>query len=218
VAGLRRNAVLLLAALAMLPGCAALFPKPIGTEARLAALPRQVPGLAHPVTIRWNRHLVPWIEAETDTDLAYALGIVHGHLRGAQIEIMRLVARGRLAEIAGPIATDIDHALRILDFARAGPEVERDWPPETHAFVTAYLAGLNHVVMHGPRPPEAGLLGLRREPITALDMLAIGRVAGTDINWLLLFGLLAERGTPEYVEHWHRLREAGIGVVRWAPS
>ena len=110
MAGLRRNAVLLLTALALLPGCAALFPRPVGTEARLATLPRQAPGLAQPVTIRWNRHLVPWIEAESDTDLAYALGLVHGHLRGAQIEIMRLVARGRLAEIAGPIATDIDHA------------------------------------------------------------------------------------------------------------
>jgi penicillin amidase len=209
---IKRNAALLLALLAMLPGCAALAPRAVGTDQRLAALPRQVEGLANPVTIRWNQHLVPWIEAESDTDLAYALGIVHGHLRGAQIEIMRKIARGRLAEIAGPLATDIDHALRILDFGKSGPAVEAAWPPETRAFVTAFLAGLNQVVMHGPRPPEAGLLGLAREPITAQDMLAVGRVAGTDINWLVLFSLLAERGTPAYEERWRRLREAGAGV------
>ncbi len=209
---LKRNATLLLALLAMLPGCAALFPGQVGTDQRLAALPRQVPGLGRPVTIRWNQYLVPWIEAESDTDLAYALGIVHGHLRGAQIEIMRKIARGRLAEMAGPVATDIDHALRILDFGRSGPAVEAAWPAETRAFVTAFLAGLNQVVMHGPRPPEAALLGLEREPISAQDMLAVGRVAGTDINWVVLFGLLAERGTPGYAARWQRLREAGAGV------
>ena len=209
---LKRHAAVLLALLALLPGCAALFPAAVGSDARLAALPRQLPGLARPVIIRWNQHLVPWIEAETDTDLAYALGIVHGHLRGTQIEIMRKIARGRLAEIAGPLVTNIDHALRILDFSRAGPAVEAAWPAETRAFVTAFLAGLNQVIMHGPRPPEARLLGLAREPITAQDMLAVSRVAGTDINWLLLFGLVAERGTPGYEQRWRRLREAGTGV------
>ncbi len=209
---IKRNAALLLALLALLPGCAALAPAAVGTDQRLAALPRQVAGLSRPVTIRWNQHLVPWIQADSDTDLAYALGIVHGHLRGAQIEIMRRIARGRLAEMAGPVATDIDHALRILDFGKAGPAVEAAWPPETRAFVTAFLAGLNQVILHGPRPPEAGLLGLEREAVTAQDMLAVGRVAGTDINWLVLFNLLAERGTPGYEERWRRLREAGAGV------
>ena len=198
--------------LAMLPGCAALFPKAVSVEERLAALPRQLPGLQRPVTIRWNQNLVPWIEAETDQDLAYALGVVHGHLRGAQIQIMRAIARGRLAELAGPIATDIDHALRILDFAKSGPAVEAAWPEETRGFATAFLAGLNEVILHGPRPPESGLLGLSREPITVQDMLAVSRVAGTDINWMLLFGLLGERGQPGYTERWQRLRQAGAGT------
>lgn len=212
MAGLRRNAVLLLAALALLPGCAALFPREVSVEERLAALPRTLPGLARPVTIRWNRHLVPWIEAETDADLAYALGVVHGHLRGAQIQIMRMVARGRLAEMGGPIATDIDHALRILDFGKVAPQVVAEWPAETRDFVTAFLAGLNQVLLHGPRVPEATLLGLGREPVTAEDLVAIGRVAGTDINWLSLFALLPQRGTAEYAQRWHRLREAGAGT------
>ena len=83
MAGLRRKAVVLLTVLAMLPGCAALFPRAVSVEQRLAALPRQLPGLQQPVSIRWNQHMVPWIEAATDQDLAYALGVVHGHLRGA---------------------------------------------------------------------------------------------------------------------------------------
>lgn len=211
--GMRRNAALLLALLAMLPGCGALFPRATTVDQRLAALPRPGPQLARPVTIRWNDHLVPWIEAENDTDLAYALGMVHGHLRGAQVMIMRMIARGRLAEMAGPLATDYDHALRILDFGKAAPEVVRNWPPETRAFVEHFLAGLNRSLLAGPRPPEAGLLGLDREPITAEDLVAIGRLAGTDINWLILFAVLQERGTPGFAARWQRLRESGAGTA-----
>ncbi|MBL6454690.1 penicillin acylase family protein [Belnapia sp. T6] len=210
--GRRPGAAMLLALLALLPGCAALAPKPTGIEQRLATLPRQGLALQGPVTIRWNRHLVPWIEARSDHDLAYALGLVHGHLRGGQVALLRMVARGRLSEMAGPLARDYDHALRILDFARAAPEIERRWPPETRAFMEAFLAGLNHSVATGPRPPEFGLLGLRPEPFTLTDLLAIGRLAGTDVNWLSYFSLLAERGKPGFAAAWRRTLEAGANI------
>ena len=209
----RRRLALLLAVAAMLPGCTALFPRETEVERRLADLPRQGLRLRRPVTIRWNDHLVPWIEAESDTDLATALGLVHGHLRGAQIMLLRLVSRGRLSEVAGPLALEVDHALRILDYGRTAPAVEAAWPPETRAFVDAFLAGLNHAVLHGRRPPEAGLLGLSREPFTAADLLAIGRLAGTDINWFTYFSLLRERGSPDYAERWRRTLEAGAGLA-----
>ena len=210
----RRPRALLLAALAaVLPGCAALAPREVDTEGRLAALPRTGLALQRPVTVRWNDHLVPWIEAETDTDLAFALGLVHGHLRGAQIALLRMVARGRLSEMAGPFTRDIDHALRVLDFGRAAPAIEAGWPPETREFVHAFLAGLNHAALRGRRPPEFGLLGLRPEPYTVGDMLAIGRLAGTDINWLAYFSLLAERGKPGFARLWQRTLEAGAGLA-----
>lgn len=209
----RRGRAVLLAVLALLPGCAALAPRDVGVDGRLAALPRTGLPLRRPVTVRWNDHLVPWIEADTDADLAFALGLVHGHLRGGQIALLRMVARGRLSEIAGPFARDIDHALRILDFGRAGPAVEAGWPPETRAFVGAFLAGLNHAAVHCPRPPEFGLLGLPAEPYTVADLLAIGRLAGTDISWLAYFSLLAERGQPGFARLWRRTVEAGAGLA-----
>ncbi|WP_374448893.1 penicillin acylase family protein [Stella sp.] len=195
-------------------GCTALAPPETTVAARLAALPARGLALERPVAIRWNDHLVPWIEAETDGDLAFALGLVHGHLRGAQIQLLRLVARGRLSEVAGPFTTDIDHSLRILDFGRAAPEVVRRWPEETRTFVARFVDGLNHSVRHGPRPPEAGLLGLDREPFTAEDLVAIGRLAGTDINWLAYFSLLAERGRPDFARLWQRTLQAGAGQSR----
>ncbi|WP_149537969.1 penicillin acylase family protein [Siccirubricoccus phaeus] len=216
--GWARQAALLLAVAALLPGCAALFPRSVPVEDRLATLPLQGLPLSAPVTIRWNDYLIPWVEAATDTDLAMALGLVHGHLRGAQVDLLRHVARGRLAEIAGPLATDIDHALRILDFGRAAPQIIAAWPPETRDFIDAFLLGLNRAVARSPRPPEAGLLGLRREPLTREDLLAIGRLAGTDINWLGYFSLLAERGTPGFARAWQRLRLAGVGLPPTNPE
>ncbi|MCK8783880.1 penicillin acylase family protein, partial [Roseomonas sp. NAR14] len=206
---LGRQGALLLALSALLPGCAALAPRPVTVAQRIAALPAEGLPLDAPVTLRWNDHLVPWIEAGTDRDLAFALGLVHYHLRGTQIAVMRAVARGRLAEIAGPLATDIDHALRILDFGHAAPEVERRFPPETRAFVERFVAGLNWAQAHTRRPPESGLLGLPREPYTVADMLAVGRLAGSDVDWFSYFTLLPGRGGPGYAQRFRRMREAG---------
>ncbi|MBY0335092.1 MAG: penicillin acylase family protein [Acetobacteraceae bacterium] len=208
-----RPLALVLAILALLPGCAALAPRPVAVERRLATLPAERLPLLAPVTIRWNAHLVPWIEAEDDGDLAFALGLVHGHLRGAQVALLRQVARGRLAEIAGPLATDIDHALRVLGFGRAAPAIIAAWPPETRAFMERFRDGLNHALLNGPRPPEFGLLGLRREAVTLEDLLAIGRLAGTDVNWLSWFSLLPQRGRPEFPALWARVLQAGQGQV-----
>jgi penicillin amidase len=208
----RRSIALMLVALgAILSGCGAIAPRETAVERRLVMLGTEGHALERPVTIRWNDHLVHWIEAETDGDLAYALSLVRGHRRVGQILTLRNIARGRIAEMVGPLATDLDHALRILDFGRPAPAIQAAWPAETRAFVTRFLAGLNHVILTGPRPPEAGLLGLRREPLTAADMIAMGWLAGSDINWFALLGLVARRGEPGYADRWARLREAGAG-------
>jgi len=201
--------LLLLLLLIPVAGCAALSPRPVTVERRIAALPTAGAPVERPVTIRWNDHMVPWVEAETDRDLFAALGMVKGHLRGAQLALLRLAARGRLAEAAGPFATEIDHALRILDFGRAAPAIRAAWPEETRRLMAAYVAGLNHAVMNGPAPPEFALLGLTREPFTEDDLLAIGRLAGTDVNWLGYFALLPERGSPGFARLWQRTVAAG---------
>src|SRR5207237_9222778 len=81
---------------------------------RLAALPRAGPPLAASVEIRWNEHLVPFIAAESDRDLAVALGLVHAHLLLAQMEMMRRIALGRLSEVLGSVAIPLVRALSLL--------------------------------------------------------------------------------------------------------
>ncbi|MCW5774598.1 MAG: penicillin acylase family protein, partial [Rhodospirillaceae bacterium] len=188
------------------------LPESTPLDARLKSFPTEGLPLSAAVTIRWNEHHVPFVEAQSDEDLAFALGLVHAHLRLAQMTILRRIVEGRLAESAGPIAADIDHALRTLDFGRGAAQFEAEMPAETRAFVTAFVRGINHYqagLAERDLPHEFAVLALKREPWTVRHVLAIGRLAGTDINWLGYFSLLKLRARPDWPELYRRLLAAG---------
>lgn len=208
---LRRLSIAALAAL--LPACGALHPKPLSREERLAAFPQAPMPLAAPVEIRWNEWQVPFIQAQTDRDLAFTLGVVHAHLRGGQMQILKRIAQGRLSESVGPVANDIDHALRILDFGHASEAIQASWSPTTEAWVSAYVDGLNwHLRTTGGKAPEFGLLGIEPEPWDADALLTFGRLAGTDVNWLRWFDLLKQRQQDDWPEVWQRALIAGGAI------
>ena len=77
----RASAMTLLLSLA-LSGCALLTPLPETQtlQQRLAAMPTEDLPLRDAVTIYWDDHQIPFIQAEHDEDAAFALGMVHAHL------------------------------------------------------------------------------------------------------------------------------------------
>ena len=85
-----------------LPGLAALFTMRRSLESRQAAFPRKGLPCDAPVRIRWNQYQVPYIQARSDHDLAFVLGLVHAHLREGQLAMLKYAALGRLAEISAP--------------------------------------------------------------------------------------------------------------------
>ena len=95
------------------------LPRPISLSERLATFPKHDLPLEAQATIHWNEHQVTFVEAQTDLDLAFILGLTHAHLRLAQMEMFRRICQGRLSELVGPIAIEIDHVLRLLSFGRA---------------------------------------------------------------------------------------------------
>lgn len=184
--------------------------QPLSRAERLAVFPTEGLPLERPATIRWNEHMVPFIEAETDRDAGFCLGLVHAHLREAQMEFVKMLAQGRLAEFLGPLAIEVDRALRIVDLGRAAPEIERQMPDETKAWTQAYVDGLNHYWARVPkRAPEFKLLSRGHEPWTVRDVLTVGRLIGADFYWLTYFALLKERGKAGFLDLWRRVREAG---------
>lgn len=205
-----------------LAGCAFVkpLPKPTGVEQRLAMLPTDDLPLKQPVTIRWDDHQIPFIEAETDDDAAFALGLVHAHLRLGQMAVYRRVAQGRISEMGGPLARDIDHGVRILDFGRASERSLAAMPEATRLWLQRFVDGINHYqATMKTLPHEYAVLGLEREPWTPQDILTFGRLAGSDVSWLVWFNLLKLRDRPDWPEIWARvLREGGDRIVPAVPE
>jgi len=188
-------------------------PPPVAsTPDRLGNLPAGGVPVSVPVRIDWDTHQVPSIEASNPEDLAVALGVVHAHLRLAQMEAMRRLATGRVAEVLGPAAVEFDKALRLLGFDRAVPGIAAMLPPATRAWAEAFLAGVNHVIAHAPALPyEFGLLGIAPQPWTLHDLLTVARLAATDVSWMVLARvLLAEATLPaaEWQALWPLLQQA----------
>ena len=199
-------------AASLMTGCSLLspLPEPAGLTERLAAFPTTGLPLRGTVTVHWNERQIPFIEAEHDGDAAFALGLVHAHLRLGQMAMARMVASGRLSEMAGPIAVDIDKGLRTLSFSRAAGEIERAMDHETRDWVARFVEGINHYQNAvAELPHEFRVLNLEREPWTIADIVTIGRLAGTDVNWLVWLDLLPLRKRADWPEIWTRLLEKG---------
>jgi len=192
----------------LLAGCGPLtsLPEPKSLTQRLETMPTQQLPIQDAVEIRWNSHHVPFILANNDDDAAFALGLVHAHLRLGQLAIYKRIASGRIAEMGGPLATDIDEGIRILDFARAVDEIEADLPPETRRWLQRFVDGLNYYQSTAKELPyEFQALGLEPEPWQIRDLLTLGRLGGTDVNWLIWYILLELRDRQNWPQIWDRL-------------
>ncbi|CAH2599834.1 Penicillin acylase family protein [Rhodovastum atsumiense] len=166
-------------------------PPPVTTAARLRNIPCQGLPVREPVRIHWDEHQVPGIEAANEPDLAVGLGVVHAHLRLAQMELMRRLATGRVAEVIGRAGIELDHALRLMRLDRAVPGIAAMLLRSTRVWAEGFVAGVNHHIAHAPAlPPEFRLLGLTPGPWTLADLLAVGRLAATDVSWLVFARLL----------------------------
>ena len=179
----------------LLAGCAALQgpPGPTTLQDRLGVFPAGNLPIEKPVQINWSDRMVPFITAQTDGDAAFALGLVHAHLRLGQMALARQIAQGRISEMAGPWTTDIDATIRAFDFGLAAPAIYAAMPAETRAWMDRYVEGINlyaSSIGPGEWPHEFSVADLEWQPWSAEDSIAIGRLSGIDINWSVWFSLL----------------------------
>lgn len=200
----------------LLSACSVLssLPDPTTSDERLDAIPVDGLSLEGKVTIHWDDHQVPFIEAERDADLPVAIGLVHAHLRLGQMELLRRISQGRIAEMGGPLAVDIDEGLRILNFGAAAEKIEAALPPESRAWLEGYVRGIIHYQQNVKKlPQEYRVLGLEREPWTIRDVLTFGRLSGTDVNWIVYSRFLKLRDRDDWPELWARLVKEGTSSV-----
>ncbi|MEO8725177.1 MAG: penicillin acylase family protein, partial [Acidobacteriaceae bacterium] len=146
-----------------------------------AALPQlqgaiTVAGLQSPVTVVRDQHGAPHITAQTVEDLAFAQGYITAQDRLWQMDMIRRVAAGELAEILGAAYIPHDKRQRYLQTRHTAQVAARNLDAATRATLDAYARGVNASMADAGShlPLEFMLLRYKPRPWTAADTLLAG--------------------------------------------
>ena len=132
----------------------------------------QLQNLANETTVYYDDYGVPHIYADNQKDAMTTLGYVHAQDRLWQMELMRRIAPGRLAEIFGTpvLKTDQFFAGIGSDENSAKAVAQLDKKSQTYILAQAYLDGINQYIDNGTTPVEIKLLGIKQEKFTLKDV------------------------------------------------
>ena len=181
---------------------------------RLEQFPKDELPIEMPVTVYWNKRQVPFIHGQTDEDVAFALGLVHAHLRLGQLELFRHLAQGRLSEILGVMAVDVDRTIRTLELGSAVASIRDQLPRKTRRWIERFVEGINYIIQHSKKqPPEFGLFNYAGESWTVEDVLLLTRLMAVDKNWFTLLKLLELRQIPQWTQVWQELKKHSLSSI-----
>ncbi|MQA52028.1 penicillin acylase family protein [Pseudomonas piscis] len=135
----------------------------------------ELSGLQGSATVRYDERGVPHIRAENETDLYRTLGYVHAQDRLFQMEVLRRLSRGELAEVLGPKLLDTDKLFRSLRIRERADSYVAGLDRQSPAWqaLQAYLDGINQYQDSHPRPMEFDILGIQKRPFTAEDTVSV---------------------------------------------
>ena len=164
---------------------------------------REQDGIAAPVTVYRDDWSVPHIFAASAEDASFALGWVHAEDRLWQMETMRRVGAGRLAEVVGSSGLVSDRWMRTLGVRRLAEAQYPQLAEATRRALDAYARGVNAWLASrgSSMPVEFLVLGLRPEPWSSVDSLVWLKLMALRLSsdWReeLLRSRLIERLTPQ---------------------
>ena len=162
-----------------------------------------VPSLSAEVEILRDPFGVPHVFAENDRDLYYGVGYVHAQDRLWQMELVRRAGMGRLSEVLGSEALEIDRLFRVLGLRRVARRSEELLDDATRSALQAYAEGVTQYIADhkGRYPVEFDIVGFEPEPWTVEHSLLVSRLMAWELNyarWIdILRGLVTETMGPE---------------------
>jgi penicillin amidase len=168
---------------------------------------QHLPGLHEAVSVRFGTHAVPSISASSIEDLVRAQGWVLASERLWQMDLMRRLASGRLAEVFGANALAVDRYFRTVGLPSAARDGLAALEPRYRRLLQAYADGVNAwISAHSSRlPAEYRISGVEAANWRPLDSLAIGEymawINAVNLREELVFLRLAQRvGTRRALE------------------
>jgi penicillin amidase len=137
---------------------------------------------------------IPTITAANRADLAFGTGFVHGQDRFFQMDLLRRVAAGELAELFGAAAVQQDEKARTFRFRHIATEVLGELTADQRALLSSYARGVNAalVSVHS-RPWEYWVLGPAPAPWREEDTILITLAMWWDLQYGAFESELAKR-------------------------
>ena len=134
-----------------------------------------LPGLSKPVIVTRDEKGMAYIKAENFEDAIMAQGFVTAQDRLFQMQLNRMMAQGRISELAGDKAIGLDTRMRTIGMHRVAKAHAKILDKETRDFFQKYADGVNAFINNRPqeRPVEFKLSGLTPEPWTIEDSLSV---------------------------------------------
>jgi penicillin amidase len=119
---------------------------------------------------------VPHILASNLDDVLFAQGYVTASERLWQMDSLRRLAAGDLAEVIGPGVLPVDREARRLRMRRMAEEIYTTLPPADRTAFNAYARGVNHFINshRGNYSFEFTLLGYDPMPWSTIDTILVG--------------------------------------------
>ncbi len=157
-----------------------------------------LPGLTQPVRVLRDEHGIPYLFAANTPDLIRAQGFVTAQDRLFQLEGLRAVATGRLAESIGEGGLASDRQIRLLGLGRNAERHAKLLSPEGRDFLLWYIDGLNaYISGHADdHPLELRLAGFTPRPWTLQDMVTALHLA----NWTQAANFKAELTMQQLID------------------
>ena len=131
--------------------------------------------VARPVSVAFDALGEPHIQAASEEDALVVQGYVTAQDRLFQMDALRRLSAGDLAEILGPTFLESDRESRRLRLRRAAEAAYLNLPPADRALMAAYTRGVNAFIAshRNALPVEFTLLGYQPRPWSVVDCILI---------------------------------------------
>ncbi len=150
------------------------------TTRMLASRPKtggdlRLPCLDDTVEVIFDKAGIAHITAQNDPDGYRAIGYIMAQDRIVQMEIMRKVSQGRLAESLGSMAVETDRFMRTVGLGRCGEAFACNLDPESATAMDYFCEGINsYLSQPGVRLPFEFLFLGKPEPWKTSDCICLG--------------------------------------------
>jgi penicillin amidase len=193
------------------------YPQYTGQGERFHDFPVKPAPVTDRLTIRWNQHAVPYIFANSEADVAFGLGLVHAHLRLGQIELLRVLSQGRVAETVGPLpyTGTLDDGVRILGLPKAAEKALSQLSSGQREWLQRYVDGMNWLIGSLKKKPfEHQFLNIPLKPFTVLDILTISKLVSSDLSWATYVRFLTlMKDGKEWQSRWKNFLDQGASSL-----